>query len=226
MAARIVLLGDARRRSARRPCGPRAARRPGRRLRPPPRVRRRSSGPRARSSASERIRRWISPLAPTSMPRVGSSRIRMSGFIASQRASSTFCWLPPESSRIFWSGPEHLMPSSLMKRSTISRCLRLVDDAVAADARQQRQRHVLGDAEVGNDALELAVLGDEAETGGDGVARMRRRIGLAVQATCRRRAAGRRRRQRARFRSVRRRAGRQSSRSRPRRSSKLTSRTA
>ena len=38
-------------------------------------------------------------LAPTSMPRVGSSRIRMRGSRASQRASTTFCWLPPESLR-------------------------------------------------------------------------------------------------------------------------------
>ena len=31
------------------------------------------------------------------MPRVGSSRIRIFGFAASQRARTTFCWLPPES---------------------------------------------------------------------------------------------------------------------------------
>ncbi len=34
-----------------------------------------------------------------SMPRVGSSRIRTLGLRASQRASTTFCWLPPESLR-------------------------------------------------------------------------------------------------------------------------------
>ena len=39
--------------------------------------------------------RWISALAPTSMPRVGSSRISSCGSVISQRASSTFCWLPP-----------------------------------------------------------------------------------------------------------------------------------
>ena len=32
------------------------------------------------------IRRWISALAPTSMPRVGSSRMRILGFVSSQRA--------------------------------------------------------------------------------------------------------------------------------------------
>ena len=48
------------------------------------------------SPASLQIRRWISAFAPTSMPRVGSSRIRIFGLVSSQRAISTFCWLPPE----------------------------------------------------------------------------------------------------------------------------------
>ena len=34
--------------------------------------------------------------APTSMPRVGSSRSRTSGCVSSQRPRMTFCWLPPE----------------------------------------------------------------------------------------------------------------------------------
>ena len=34
---------------------------------------------------------WISPLAPTSIPRVGSSRRSRRGFRQSQRARSTFC---------------------------------------------------------------------------------------------------------------------------------------
>ena len=55
----------------------------------------------------------ISCLAPTSMPRVGSSRISSFGSVASQRASSTFCWLPPESSPIGCSGAGGRMPSRL-----------------------------------------------------------------------------------------------------------------
>ena len=35
-------------------------------------------------------------LAPTSMPRVGSSISTTRGSVASQRARTTFCWLPPE----------------------------------------------------------------------------------------------------------------------------------
>ena len=47
-------------------------------------------------AASSPISRWISALAPTSTPCVGSSRISTAGSVASQRASATFCWLPPE----------------------------------------------------------------------------------------------------------------------------------
>ncbi len=47
------------------------------------------------SSQSERTSRCTSVLAPTSIPRVGSSRISSRGPVSSQRASSTFCWLPP-----------------------------------------------------------------------------------------------------------------------------------
>ncbi len=46
--------------------------------------------------ARREIKRWISALAPTSMPRVGSSRIRIFGPVISQRPISTFCWLPPD----------------------------------------------------------------------------------------------------------------------------------
>ena len=49
--------------------------------------------PAAESSATLR---WMSAFAPTSMPRVGSSRMSSSGAVASQRARSTFCWLPPD----------------------------------------------------------------------------------------------------------------------------------
>jgi hypothetical protein len=35
-------------------------------------------------------------LAPMSIPRVGSSRIRISGSVNSHFDSTTFCWLPPD----------------------------------------------------------------------------------------------------------------------------------
>src|ERR671919_238366 len=49
-------------------------------------------------SASARIRRWISSIAPTSTPRVGSSKITTRASPASALASTTFCWFPPDSS--------------------------------------------------------------------------------------------------------------------------------
>ena len=45
----------------------------------------------------------ISCLAATSMPRVGSSRIRISGPENSHFASTTFCWLPPDRFTVAWS---------------------------------------------------------------------------------------------------------------------------
>ena len=53
-----------------------------------------------------------------SMPRVGSSRIRISGSVISQRASSTFCWLPPERLRISAVGSAGRMSSALRYCST------------------------------------------------------------------------------------------------------------
>ena len=41
---------------------------------------------------------WISAIAPTSTPRVGSSKMTMRGFCTSPLPITTFCWLPPESS--------------------------------------------------------------------------------------------------------------------------------
>ena len=54
----------------------------------------------------------ISALAPTSIPRVGSSRMMSLGCVTSQRASRTFCWLPPERFRIGVSAPGVLIFSA------------------------------------------------------------------------------------------------------------------
>ena len=48
-------------------------------------------------AASSEMMRCTSTLAPMSMPRVGSSRMSTCGSVASHLASTTFCWLPPES---------------------------------------------------------------------------------------------------------------------------------
>ena len=69
------------------------------------------------SSASFSTSFWISSLVPTSMPRVGSSRIRYCGCVSSQRARMTFCWLPPESDLIGVSCEAVLMSSALIYSS-------------------------------------------------------------------------------------------------------------
>ena len=56
----------------------------------------------------------ISAFAAMSMPRVGSSSMRTFGRVASHRASSTFCWLPPEREPTGVSAEGVLIPSAEM----------------------------------------------------------------------------------------------------------------
>ena len=63
---------------------------------------------------------WISALAPTSIPRVGSSRMSRVGCVASQRATMAFCWFPPERFLMAWAAVGVRMSRSLMYRSAIS----------------------------------------------------------------------------------------------------------
>ena len=115
------------------------------------------------SPHSSRIRRMISAWAPTSMPRVGSSRISRRGSVASQRASSAFCWLPPDNSPIGRSGSGGRMSNSLMKRSAISSCSPRDSGSMQSAPGLQRQHDVLAHGEIGDDALRLALLGAIAE---------------------------------------------------------------
>ena len=70
-------------------------------------------------SALALIQRYTSCLAPTSMPRVGSSSSRIRGELTMARASKIFCWLPPLSIPIGCSGPVVRIPSSSISRSHI-----------------------------------------------------------------------------------------------------------
>ena len=99
-------------------------------------------------------------LVPTSMPRVGSSRIRMRGLVESHFASTTFCWLPPESSRTFcqtcrgshfhlpW--PPHKPPAALLS------CRQPASLGILG---QDRQGDVLGDIHRRDQPVMLAVFG-------------------------------------------------------------------
>ena len=90
-----------------------------------------TAAPRSASSASSR---WISDFAPTSTPRVGSSSSSTAGSASSQRASTTFCWLPPESSAIGCSASRHLMASRSIMAAVAARSRA----ALASGPRRQR----------------------------------------------------------------------------------------
>ena len=53
-------------------------------------------------AARSEIMPWTSAFDCTSIPCVGSSRIRSVGAVASHFARTTFCWLPPESEDTGW----------------------------------------------------------------------------------------------------------------------------
>src|SRR5690606_33319698 len=90
--------------------------------------------------------RWIPVFAPTSMPRVGSSRMSSRGSRISQRASSTFCWLPPLRLRTGISGSGGLIRSALTYLPTSSSCCSrgtgLAQPRVACKARMMFSRTV------------------------------------------------------------------------------------
>ena len=71
------------------------------------------------SDASFNTNFWISIFVPTSIPRVGSSKIRYSGCVSSHLARITFCWLPPESDLIGVSAEAVLISISLIYSSAI-----------------------------------------------------------------------------------------------------------
>ena len=86
------------------------------------------------------------------MPRVGSSRMSTFGLAASQRASTTFCWLPPDSLPTSWSSDGVLTAAARRtrrrsvrssrrwtKRNLVNR-RRITMDGVLEDAMRMRMR--------------------------------------------------------------------------------------
>ena len=132
------------------------------------------------SSQSFSISRMISACAPTSMPRVGSSRIRKRGSVASQRARMTFCWLPPDRNLIGFS--RSLVADVERGDVAVGDLLLLAprQGLRPAAPRLQREDDVLAHRQVVDDAVVLAVLGAEAEAAGDRGARRGDRSGFAV----------------------------------------------
>ena len=114
--------------------------------------------------------RLISLRAPTSTPRVGSISMRIRASAASQRATCTFCWLPPESVRT--SAVErrrldpdggHLIRGLPAHRPDVQHALRHVSvEACDAD--------IVGDGLLRHKAV-APILRHEPETEPDGVRR-------------------------------------------------------
>ena len=111
------------------------------------------------------------------MPRVGSSISTTRGAMLSQRASTTFCWLPPERNCTSWSRPRaetsrlDSTPGQLAPRGAGTGGQHRADDAEG----------VVEDRLVERQALGLAVLGDEREPATDALARAAHADGRAVE---------------------------------------------
>ena len=105
------------------------------------------------------------------MPRVGSSRISRLGWRQSQRARITFCWLPPDRLRTGVVGLGVLMSRRRIISSTTRALAPRVEHAQPREQGQRGQQDVVAHAERRDDALGLAVLGDEPMPGAHGVAR-------------------------------------------------------
>ena len=175
----LTPLPSGRRRSSRRRAPPRR-RRAGtrRRSRPSKMTRIRSESERISSSSSETSRmprpssrsstsrRCTNSIAPTSRPRVGCAAISTFGLRSISRASTTFCWLPPERPPARVCGPPPRTSNSLQQDA------RLLDQALREEPAVARRRRmvvvveseVLGQREVEHEAAPLPVLGDVPES--------------------------------------------------------------
>src|ERR671924_379799 len=68
------------------------------------------------SSRSSTSRRWTNSIAPTSRPRVGCAAISTLGSRVTSRATTTFCWFPPDSADARVSGPPPRTSNSRSRR--------------------------------------------------------------------------------------------------------------
>ena len=96
-AAAITDSSVASSRGTRARVGPRGSPGCGRPAAAPPAAPRRSPARRRHRRRGSISRRCTSALVPTSIPRVGSSTMSRAGRRLSHLASTTFCWLPPDS---------------------------------------------------------------------------------------------------------------------------------
>ena len=121
----------------------------------------------------------MSKRALASTPCVGSSISTTSASCRKLRASTVFCWLPPERPLIGLSSVGVAMLSSLDQRGGRARSLRRRDHSGRGELFEHLHRHVLADAERGKDRFLRAV---GAERHDAGVERLARSAGLHLAA--------------------------------------------
>ena len=124
------------------------------------------------ASARRRIMSRISDLVPMSTPAVGSSMISTSGSVPSHLAMTTFCWLPPESSRTGRPGCATLTWNLLEQVLGQRLACPVGDERAALQLPEQGQQQILPDGVVQDEALQPAVLrhkGDAVVAGIAGV---------------------------------------------------------
>ena len=113
----------------------------------------------------------ISSRAPTSTPRVGSSRIRIFGGCSIHLPTTTLCWLPPESVAIAASGLLALIANPSIARLDDGVAPLVVGQAAAGPQPRPRQRQVEADGLRHHEAVALAVLRHEGDSRGPRVRR-------------------------------------------------------
>ena len=127
------------------------------------------------SSRSVTMRRWRYSIAPTSRPRVGCAAIRTFGSREISRATTTFCWLPPESPPAACERPA-AADVELADQAGGAREEPLGEEPAPLRRRRLRvvvQRDVLGDRELEHEAAPLTVLRDVPDARIEHLARTR-----------------------------------------------------
>ncbi len=97
------------------------------------------------------------------MPRVGSSRSKTSACWCSNRASATFCWLPPESDAAGWPGPVATDAEPRHPGRDLAPPLPELEPTPARMPREGRVREVVFDRPSKSEALALAVFARKAD---------------------------------------------------------------
>ena len=110
-------------------------------------------------AASRRMVRNTSALAPTSMPRLGSSISSTFGPVISALPMTTFCWLPPLTARRpRCAGSATLIAKSPTALRTAPVSALAVDVKAAQELVKARQRQIAGDRQDRHETFALPVL--------------------------------------------------------------------